>query len=161
MNSPLAVRYDADARCDYTRAAEVTAFITARAPHVTSLGQHVCIAVVRGDSPTAPLIAGLAFNEYRSGRDIQIHMAAKSPRWATRRIWGEILRYPFIQLGCARLTACTGSRNTRCARMLEGIGFRLEGQLREFYPDEDLLIYGLLAKDAAKWIRHFKGPQHG
>jgi RimJ/RimL family protein N-acetyltransferase len=63
-----------------------------------------------------------------------------------------ILRYPFVQLRCARVTAVTQSQNARARGFLCRLGFRQEGVHPDALPSGDAVSYGLLARDATRWI---------
>ena len=63
-----------------------------------------------------------------------------------------MLRYPFVQLSCVRLTAVTPARNVRARAFLARLGFRQEGVHPDALPGGDAVSYGLLARDAARWI---------
>jgi len=91
------------------------------------------------------LIAGAVFHAY-SGPDIQISFAAESARWATRSNIAGILDYPF-SIGCSRVTALCERKNKRVRKLLEGIGFKMEGVARRGFGRQDAMIYGLLSED--------------
>lgn len=61
------------------------------------------------------------------------------------------LAYAFDVLGLNRVEADTDPRNTRSIRMLETLGFRREGVLRERWlvnaESQDSALYGLLARE--------------
>jgi RimJ/RimL family protein N-acetyltransferase len=97
------------------------------------------------------LLAVAVFDRYR-GHDIEISFAADSPRWARRGVIRGILSYPFLQLGCIRLTTITAAQNMRARRLDEGLGFKLEGIHRDgLAPGIDAASYGML-KDECKWL---------
>lgn len=110
-----------------------------------------------GISDNGQIIAGAVFTDYRVmpyGKDIQITFAATSPRWATRSNIRSIFSYPFIQCGCARLTTITGRKNKRARKLIEGLGFRLEGVVRKAYDGrQDAIVYGLLRDEASRWLK--------
>jgi RimJ/RimL family protein N-acetyltransferase len=60
----------------------------------------------------------------------------------------EIVRFGFDELGLHRITAWTVADNTASVRVLEKIGMRLEGRLRdkEYYKGRywDVLMYAML-----------------
>jgi RimJ/RimL family protein N-acetyltransferase len=93
------------------------------------------------------LIAVFAFHDYRPP-DIHMSVAATSPRWATRANIKALARYCFDFLKCKRVTAVTNKSNKTARSMLERIGFRLEGVMRQHRPNgEDGMIYGILPED--------------
>ena len=109
----------------------------------------------RYDLPTpnriGEIVAVAIYNNYRPP-NIEITFVTSSPRWASRRAIQAMLRYPFVQLRCARTTALTDARNARARALLRRIGFRPEGFHADALPNADAVSYGLLAKDAARWI---------
>jgi RimJ/RimL family protein N-acetyltransferase len=120
---------------------------TARQLGVEGFGPCSAIGVARNGE----IVAGVVFHRY-SGGDIEVSMAATSPRWATRQTFARIFAYPFIQLGVRRITATTKSGNQPVRAFLEYLGFRLEGTLRRFHEDDDAAVYGLL-KEECRWLR--------
>ena len=86
----------------------------------------------------------------------EIGYALASAHWR-RGIGGEALttalRHAFDALDCQRIEADVDPRNTASCRLLEKLGFRLEGRLRERWHVEgeiqDSAIYGLLAREFA------------
>ena len=68
------------------------------------------------------------------------------------------LCYGFLELGLHRIEADTEPNNTRSNRVLEALGFRREGLLRERFrhPDgiQDSLIFGLLRTE---WLAYLSG----
>ena len=97
------------------------------------------------------IVAAAIYNNYRPP-NIEITFVTSSPRWASRGAIRAIMRYPFVQLGCKRLTAVTPARNAGARAFLRRLGFRQEGIHPDALPDGDAVSYGLLAKDAARWI---------
>jgi hypothetical protein len=64
-----------------------------------------------------------------------------------------VARYVFEQLGCHRCTAITARHNAPARKALRQLGFRIEGFLREHFPDDDGVIYGLLrAEQRIVWL---------
>ena len=133
-------------------------WLAARLPLPADLSKASCIGVARDRR----LVAAVAFTSHNGG-NCEISMAADSPRWATPATIYSILAYPFFQLGCRRVTCLTQRGNKRTRRFLEGIGFKLEGCIREWWADgekvHDALVYGLLRSEFiigkfAKGMRH-------
>jgi RimJ/RimL family protein N-acetyltransferase len=109
--------------------------------------KYVAIGVARNSQ----LIAGIVYSEYRDDGDIRITIASSSPLWATRQNIRSLLHYPFIQLGCRRVTTITPKHLRRARKFLTGIGFKLEGVMREAVDGRDACIYGML-KHECKWL---------
>lgn len=105
------------------------------------------------DLDTQVLICGAVYHNY-AGHDVLISIAAHDPRWSSRRNWGVLLAYPFLDLKTVRATALVAKKNKRSRRLVEAIGFRLEGCARRgFDGHQDACLYGILREDAEKWIR--------
>lgn len=97
------------------------------------------------------LVAAAVFHCYRDP-DIEISFVTTDKRWATPQTVRGIMRYPFIQLGCKRMTAITGATNQSTRTFLCRLGFRQEGYHRDAFHADDAVSYGLLRKDAARWL---------
>jgi hypothetical protein len=99
------------------------------------------------------LWAGAIYHHY-CGFDIQIEFAARDARWASRPHIGCFIAYPFTEIGCERMTALVHPDNARSRKLLEGIGFQVEGRIRKGYDGEsDALLYGLLREDGMRWVK--------
>lgn len=97
------------------------------------------------------LVAAAVFNQYRHP-NIEISFVTSSPRWATPKAVRAIMRYPFVQLQCKRLTSTTEAKNQRATAFLCRLGFTQEGYHPDALPTGDAVTFGLLARDAARWI---------
>ena len=129
---------------------DVARWVSARIPQVTTMpGGYVAIGVARDGS----LTGGALFTNYRpcpGGGDIEVWCAGKG--WLSRRVIRAILAYPFLQLGCHRLTALTPKGNRPSRRLLEGLGFKFEGIARQgFGPRSHAALYSML-RGECRWI---------
>lgn len=97
------------------------------------------------------IVAVAVFNQWRHP-NIEISFVTSDRRWATPEAVRAILRYPFVQLGCKRITSTTEAKNQRARAFLCRLGFREEGYHPDALPNGDAVTYGLLARDAARWI---------
>ena len=87
---------------------------------------------------------------------VDIHVtfiAATRSRWATKPIIKSLLHYPFLQLGVKRMTAITNKSNKKARKLLESLGFKLEG----VHPLADAGLrsktsYGLYEDRAMEWF---------
>lgn len=92
-------------------------------------------------------VGGVVISNFR-GSDCEISCAAETGAAWRPQVMRAVFSYVFEQLGCVRCTSITTKRNKRARTFLEGLGFRLEGNLRLGYDGEiDALIYGLLARE--------------
>jgi RimJ/RimL family protein N-acetyltransferase len=116
-------------------------------PHMaTGFGPATAIGVV--DQRDQPM-AGVVFHDYQPAYGtIQLSAAAISPRWATKRLVSDILRYPFGQLGVHKVWTATQHENARALKFNEGVGFTREATLRDhFGPGVHAVICRMLMKD--------------
>lgn len=97
------------------------------------------------------VVAVAVFNNWRHP-NIEISFVTSSRRWATPEAVCTILAYPFIQLRCKRITSTTEATNQRARAFLCRLGFREEGYHTDALPSGDAVTYGLLARDAARWL---------
>ena len=119
-----------------------------RIPHVPSWGEW-CEAI--GLEEDGELLAVVVFNLY-SGADIAMHIAAvPGRRWMTREFLRVAFRYPFVQLGCRRVSGYVPASNADAQRFDEHLGFRREGLMRHALPDDDIIVYGMLREEARRF----------
>lgn len=97
------------------------------------------------------IAAAAVFSRY-SWPDISITFIREDPRWATPDAVRAVFRYPFVQLGCKRLTALTEATNQPTRAFLCRLGFQEEGRHPDAFESGEGISYGLLRKDAARWL---------
>jgi len=114
---------------------------------IVDFGPSVAIGVAH----KGEIVAAAIYNQY-SHPNIYITFVTSSPRWASPGAVKAIFRYPFVQLKCKRITAVTEAKNERAKAFLVRLGFKAEGVHPDLFPDDDGLSYGLLARDAARWL---------
>lgn len=122
--------------------------------HGADFGQCRAIGVHHGDE----IVAVAIYNGYRPP-NIDITFVTISPRWASPKTVKALLRYPFKQLGCKRITAITEATNQPARAFLCRLGFKLEGIHPGALLTGDAITYGLLAKDAARWLEEIPGVE--
>lgn len=135
--------------------AMVAAWVSARMPVQPHAGFGPCAAlgILRDDR----LMGGVVFSGF-VGHDIQVSGAVDPSFRCSPAALRLILAYPFLQLGCARLSLRTGRRNKRARAFAERLGFRIEGVVRKgLNGSQDAMLYGLLRADC----RYLKGLSHG
>jgi RimJ/RimL family protein N-acetyltransferase len=103
------------------------------------------------------LVAGTVYN-MRAGSNILAHVASDGSRhWLTAPYLAACFRYPFLQLGCSRITGLVRADNVDAQRFDEHLGFKREGQLRAACTDgTDLIVYGMLKSEC----RFIEGKYH-
>lgn len=99
------------------------------------------------------LIAVALYHHFRPGvPDIEMTIIAESPRWCVKGALQFLLAYPFETLKCARVTALIGRKNKRSRRMVEGLGWKLEGTCRRAWDGkQDCMVYGML-REECRWL---------
>lgn len=89
-------------------------------------------------------VAGAVFKRWRPGCDITVAIAGE-PIAARKGILAAGLDYAFVTCGVPRISAEVLADNARCRRLIEGLGFKVEGTKRKAGPDgQDVIVYGLL-----------------
>lgn len=95
----------------------------------------------------------------REDANIGISIASATPKWASKSMLRVAFNYPFVQLGLNRVTGYIRETNTKARRNAERLGFKLEGEMRQYYKNGDsCMVYGL-TKDECRWIEHGKEKQ--
>jgi RimJ/RimL family protein N-acetyltransferase len=97
------------------------------------------------------IVAVAVFNNFRPP-NIEVTFVTSSPRWATRGAIAAILKYPFHQLRCKRVTAIIEATNQPARAFLCRLGFKLEGIHPDVFVSGAAETYGLLLSDAARWV---------
>jgi RimJ/RimL family protein N-acetyltransferase len=130
----------------------VAEWIARRIPYMRGASLGPCTAFHVKDDHGERILGAVAFHGYRPEfRAIEWTAAADTARWLSPKIINTIMRYPFEQLGCRRITALIAESNHRSRDFQERFGFKREGRLRRFInAREDMLIFGLLASDWKK-----------
>lgn len=109
-------------------------------------------AVVSGtvDNP-GKLLAGIIYHDF-TPHSLMFTFASNGDGWASRRVLSDLFSYPFEQLGLERVGAVCSKKNRRARKVIEKVGFRVEGCGRKaFYDGSDAVYYGML-KEECKWI---------
>lgn len=103
------------------------------------------------------IVAAVVY-EGKSGANILMHVASDGSRhWMTPAYLAACFRYPFVQLGCNRITGLVRADNIDAQRFDEHLGFKREGQLRAACTDGmDLIVYGMLKSEC----RFIEGKYH-
>lgn len=99
------------------------------------------------------LVAGVIFNDYWPVfGTMQVHLAADTPKWATRNVVKEILGYAFLEAKVDKVWGCTPSHLKRVLRFNAGIGFTQEAILRHQYGhDRHCIVTSMMKKEYAKF----------
>jgi RimJ/RimL family protein N-acetyltransferase len=124
----------------------VIPWIVEKIPHADNFTNATSIGIARDDK----LIGGVLYSNFRD-RDLEMS-AAGDGNWLNRSSLYAIFSYPFLQLGCARVTAIVPKRNKPTRKFIEKVGWKLEGTHRHAFPNDDACSYGMLKNDC-RWIK--------
>nr|DAG45496.1 MAG TPA: acetyltransferase [Caudoviricetes sp.] len=98
------------------------------------------------------LVGGVVYNQY-TGNGIAMHVAGLRKGWITRRFIRAAFEFPFVYLGCARVTGLVRTDNPVALDFDKRLGFVEEGVIRKGDDDGcDLILLGML-KEECRWIR--------
>lgn len=130
----------------------LTAWVAKKIPHMSggSFGGARAIGVVTGFSPRDRLLAAIVLHDYHPRyRTIQLSAAsAGDPRWASRKVFREVLAYPFLQYGVNKVWVAIPHNLKRVIAFNKRIGFQQEAVLRDhFGPGKHAVILRMLAQD--------------
>jgi hypothetical protein len=109
-------------------------------------GLYVAFGLVNDDEE---LICGVVFNGYIAP-NIMMHISADT---ITPGFISTVMHYAFVTNKCKRVTGIIDKRNKKSRRFAHHLGAKLEGVMREASEHGDLCIYGLMKRDAEKWIQ--------
>ncbi len=99
------------------------------------------------DPKNRVLTGAVIFNHYKPDHsDVEFTCVLLKPD-VGMRIARRVAWYAFKVMDCRRCTAVTKRSNTKAQTALETLGFHVEGYFREYFGDEDGVIYGLLRSE--------------
>ena len=129
---------------------EVAEWVRRRINHMPSVDAMMpCVSI--GVAKGGRFVAGLVYNNYRQ-TDIQVTVAADDKRWCTREVMRKVHHYPFIQLGCLRVTCIVEEGNRPTLAFLEHWGFKREGVHPFLFPDGSAGVSLGLYRDRCRWL---------
>lgn len=114
---------------------------------IPDFGPCTTIGVVKNNS----LAAVLVYNNYQ-WPNIEMSLATSTPYWASREVLRGIFRYPFVQLGCKRVTAVMAESNVMGRAFVVRLGFVQEGVHVDMLKTGNAVSYGMTRASAKRWI---------
>lgn len=134
----------------------IASFVADRCPGLINESDFGSHYAAFGFQRKGELLAGVVFYNYVEwkGRpvDVEIALAAVSPRWCSKRAISQIFYFAFHTLGVKRVSARVARQNKRARRFIEGVGLKLEGKkAKGFDGFQDLMFYGLTKREC-KWL---------
>lgn len=94
------------------------------------------------------LVAGVIYEGY-NGQNVWMHVAAvPGRRWLNKEYLRYCFEYPFVELGCRRVSGYVEARNLDARRFDEHLGFQQEAVLRGAASDGgDVILYVMWRED--------------
>lgn len=129
--------------------ADIKEWVRRRLPHVGDgfAPDATALGVLR----QGKLVGGVVydrFGETNGHGNIFMSAAMDDPRWARRKVLQHLFAYPFITLGCRRMTTVTTPDNQAAIQADLKMGFQIEGVLRCMFPgDVDGIVLGMLREE--------------
>ncbi len=99
------------------------------------------------------ILGVVVFSRFTTG-NCEVTVAARTSHFLTKRFLLASCAYPFIQLGCRRVTAIIAAGNERSLSLAQQLGFKEEGELVDWFPSGNAKILGLLRKNC-KWLKDY------
>jgi RimJ/RimL family protein N-acetyltransferase len=97
------------------------------------------------------LIGGLIYHQIRPKRDVWWTIYTTDRRWCQRRVLKQVFGLAFEMLQVQRISLLVNTDNDACLKLVEKLGFKREGLLRQYRDDgADCYLYGML-KSENKW----------
>lgn len=110
------------------------------------------VVVWYGDNITAMV----GFSKPHFNR-VEMCWASDNAKWATRANLLTLMSPPFIKWGMEGITATTNKNNKRVRKILEGMGWKREGTLRNAGGNgQNVMIYGLLRHEFLDLAKRWK-----
>lgn len=90
------------------------------------------------------LIAGVLYEDF-NGHNVWMHVAAEpGSHWMTKLFLKSCFHYPFVTLGCSRVSGYVEAKNSAARRFDEHLGFRQEAVLKGAASDGgDVILYAM------------------
>lgn len=112
---------------------------------------QLCSAI--GVSRGTKIVAGFLYHRF-DGHDCEITIAVEDKRvWQRRDLVRAFFAYPFLQLGCTRISCSVPTEVLKAAKLAMKLGFRAEGLKRRGYDGvNDAYILGML-REECRWLR--------
>ena len=133
----------------------VATLVAAHIPEVQArFDKYKALGVLRHRQGEAEptLIGGVVFHNYH-GHDVEMSSVMLDPRWASPDVMRRLFLFPFVTMGCVRMTTITSEDNTAARRADEHMGFKVEGVHPKGWDGvRSAISYGMM-RDDCRWIR--------
>lgn len=120
--------------------------------------QHVPVSLVAGmkglglEDESGELIAGVLYEGYNE-HNVWMHVAAEpGGRWMTKEFLRYCFHYPFVELGCSRVSGYVEASNLAARRFDEHLGFRVEAVLKGAASDGGDVILYVMRREECRYV---------
>ena len=101
------------------------------------------------------LVAGVLYEGF-NGHNVWMHVGAEpGGRWMTRMYLKTCFYYPFVTLGCSRVSGYVEAWNMQARRFDEHLGFKQEAVLKGAASDGGDVILYAMRREECKYVRGF------
>lgn len=100
------------------------------------------------------LIGGITYTNYNHA-NVWMDVAGEG-KWLSKSLLQLAFEYPFLQMGCRRITGWVDADNEKARQFDEHLGFKLEAVLKDATPTGDVLIYRMY-RDECRFLRKNDG----
>jgi RimJ/RimL family protein N-acetyltransferase len=96
-------------------------------------------------------VAAVVYDQF-NGSNIFMHVAAvPGKKWMNRHFLHEAFKYPFVTMGCRRITGWVWADNIEAQKFDEHLGFKREAVLKDAAgPGQDVYLY-VMFRDECKY----------
>jgi RimJ/RimL family protein N-acetyltransferase len=94
-------------------------------------------------------LAAFVFNDFNHS-NMEMTIVAE-PGGITRQVIRYVANYAFNTSKCRRLTVRTKKRNKHILKLAPRYGFKYECIAKDFYPDDDAVVFRMLKSDC-RWL---------
>lgn len=113
------------------------------------------------DSETGRIVAVFVINTFTDD-SCEAHIASDGRRkWATYGVLRAIFHYIFVALGVRRVIASTPTENVAAIKMMQQMGFTIEGTIRTAPDGSQTNTVGQMFNTECKFIADLMGADHG
>ena len=99
------------------------------------------------------LVAGVVYEGF-TGTNIWMHVAAEPGKgWMSKTYLRTCFAYPFLQLGCQRVSGWVEQSNAQAMRFDEHLGFRPEATLKGAARDGGDVVLYVMWRDECRFLR--------
>lgn len=131
----------------------IGAFVAERIGSFGNWGPFTAIA----KSDDSGIVVGVVYNLFIGNaemyQDCCMHVGSRpGAKWARPDFLYAAFAYPFLEMGCERVTGLVGKKNRMARRFFEKLGFEYEACLKRQRPGDDTIVYRMF-KENCKWIK--------